>query len=55
MQECSRFIIGLRDAGWSDTQINDFILYIETGDNQYKPKDTPTSHYLQQIDKMGRI
>lgn len=42
MQECSRLILGLRAAGWNDTQINDFILYIETGDNHYQPKDIPT-------------
>lgn len=42
MQECSRLILGLRSAGWSDTQINDFILYIETGDTHYKPQNTPT-------------
>ena len=38
MQEISRLILGLRAAGWSDTQINDFLLYIESGEEQYKPK-----------------
>lgn len=38
MQEASRIILGLRAAGWSEKDINDFILYIETGDEQYKPK-----------------
>lgn len=42
MQECSRLILGLRAAGWTDTQINDFILWIETGDPAYKPAGTPT-------------
>ena len=42
MQEASRLIIGLRAAGWSDTQITNFILWIESGDPQYKPQDTPT-------------
>ena len=42
MQECSRLILGLRAAGWTDTQINDFILWIETGDISYKPKGIPT-------------
>lgn len=42
MQECSRIILGLRAAGWTDTQINNFILWIETGDPVYKPKGTPT-------------
>ena len=43
MQECSRLILGLRAAGWTDTQINDFILHIETGDIQYKPQNTPAT------------
>ncbi|MBQ9359741.1 MAG: hypothetical protein IJT96_01735 [Lachnospiraceae bacterium] len=38
MQENSRFIIGLRAAGWTEKQINDFMLYIESGEEQYKPK-----------------
>lgn len=42
MQECSRLILGLRAAGWTDTQINDFILWVETGDPAYKPAGTPT-------------
>lgn len=37
MAEASRVILGLRNAGWSEKAINDFILYIETGDEQYKP------------------
>ena len=36
--ECSRIILGLRAAGWSEKAINDFILWIESGDTQYKPK-----------------
>lgn len=38
MTEASRVILGLRAAGWDDRAINDFILYIETGEEQYKPK-----------------
>lgn len=38
MTETSRLILGLRSAGWSEKEINDFILYIELGDEQYKPK-----------------
>lgn len=38
MQEASRVILGLRAAGWSEKEINDFILYVETGEEQYKPK-----------------
>lgn len=39
MSEASRVILGLRAAGWNEKDINDFILYIETGEEQYKPKD----------------
>ena len=38
MQEASRVILGLRAAGWDEKSINDFILWIETGNNEYKPK-----------------
>ena len=38
MQEVARLLIGLRADGWSEKKINDFILYIETGEEQYKPK-----------------
>ncbi len=38
MNESSRLILGLRSRGWTDTEIIDFILYIETGDDKYKPK-----------------
>ena len=37
MQENARLVLGLRAAGWSEKKINDFILYIETGEEQYKP------------------
>lgn len=37
MQENARLILGLRSAGWSEKKINDFLLYIETGDEKYKP------------------
>ena len=39
MSEASRVILGLRAAGWSERDINDFILWIETGEEQYKPKN----------------
>ena len=39
MTEVARMILGLRAAGWNDAQINDFLLWIETGEEQYKPKD----------------
>lgn len=38
MQEASRIILRLRAAGWDEKSINDFILWIETGNNEYKPK-----------------
>ena len=38
MAESSRLILFLRAKGWTDTEITDFILYIETGDEQYRPK-----------------
>ena len=38
MQEMTRFILGLRNAGWSEEKINDFIVFIESGDEKYKPK-----------------
>lgn len=37
MAEVSRVILGLRAAGWDKKDINDFILWIETGDEKYKP------------------
>lgn len=39
MAEASRVILGLRSAGWSEKAINDFILWIETGDERYKPAE----------------
>ena len=38
MTEIARLLIGLRADGWSEKKINDFLLYIETGDEQYKPQ-----------------
>ena len=39
MQEASRIILGLRAAGWDEKSINDFILWVETGEEQYKPAE----------------
>ena len=39
MSETARMILGLRAAGWDEKAINDFILYIETGEEHYKPKE----------------
>jgi hypothetical protein len=38
MTGVARLLLGLRAAGWTDKEINDFVLYIETGEEQYKPK-----------------
>ena len=38
MQEAARVIIGLRAAGWDEKEINDFILFVETGEEKYKQK-----------------
>ena len=40
--ESSRMILGLRGLGLTDTQITDFILWVETGEDQYKPKPEVT-------------
>ena len=37
MSETARLILGLRASGWDEKRINDFILWIETGEEQYKP------------------
>ena len=42
MQENARLVLGLRAAGWDEKKINDFLLYIETGEEQYKPKPDET-------------
>lgn len=39
MAESSRIILGLRAAGWDDKAITDFILWVETGEEQYKPTE----------------
>lgn len=39
MTEVARLILGLRAQGMSEKGINDFILWIETGEEQYKPKE----------------
>lgn len=38
MTKNSRFIKGLRAAGWTEKEINDFMLYIESGEEEYMPK-----------------
>ena len=39
MQEVARLLLGLRADGWSEKKINDFLLFIETGEERYKPKN----------------
>ena len=49
MTEVARLLLGLRAAGWSEKDINDFMLYIESGEEQYKPK--PKKDKNEQSDK----
>ena len=37
-QEVSRIILGLRAAGWDEGAIGDFILWVGTGEAQYRPE-----------------
>ena len=39
LTEVARLLLGLRAAGWTEKEINDFVLYIESGEEQYKPKN----------------
>ena len=39
MSETARLILGLRAKGMSDTEITNLILFIETGDEKYKPEE----------------
>ena len=43
MTEVSRLLLGLRAAGWAEKKIIDFMLYIESGDEQYKPSPDQAS------------
>ncbi len=38
MTENARLALGLRALGISDTDIVNFLLWVETGEEQYKPK-----------------
>lgn len=38
MTKVARLLLGLRADGWNEKKINDFLLFIETGEEQYKPK-----------------
>ena len=37
MSEMARLNEALRSAGWSEKKINDFLIYIETGKEEYRP------------------
>ena len=37
MSEMARLIEALRSAGWSEKKINDFLIYTETGKEEYRP------------------
>ena len=39
MTEITRLITGLRKIGLSGDEINDFLIYIESGDVKYEPKE----------------
>jgi len=36
-QLIARLLLGLRAAGWPAKKINDFLLYIQSGDERYMP------------------
>ena len=38
MTEITRLIQGLREIGLTEKAINDFLIYIESGDQTYLPK-----------------
>ncbi|MBO6305024.1 MAG: hypothetical protein J6M62_08125 [Selenomonadaceae bacterium] len=38
MQEVSRFFIALREMGLTDKEIGDLMIYVESGNDEYKPK-----------------
>lgn len=37
MQENARLALGLRELGLTDTEIVNFLLWMETGEEQYRP------------------
>lgn len=38
MPEMTGFILGLRSAGCNEKKINDFLMFIGSGEEKYKPK-----------------
>jgi len=43
-KENARLIIALRLRGWTDTEINDLVLYMETGEEKWLDKVTKKGH-----------
>ncbi|MBQ7516279.1 MAG: hypothetical protein IJS96_08365 [Schwartzia sp.] len=39
LQEVSRFILFLQAMGWTGDEINRFLLFIESGQKKYLPKE----------------
>lgn len=39
-RENARLILALRERGWTDTEINDLVLYMETGEQKWFEKVT---------------
>ena len=39
-KENARLILALRARGWTDTEINDLVLYLETGEQKWFEKVT---------------
>ena len=39
MSEVARLILGLRSKGWTEQEINNFLLWIETGSEEYRPTE----------------
>ena len=38
LQEVVRLLTGLRDMGLPEKEINDFLMYIESGNDVFRPK-----------------
>ena len=39
MAESARIMLGLRAKGWTDTEIVNFCLWVETGEERYRPQE----------------
>ena len=37
MTESARLILGLREVGLTDREVADFVLWVESGEDQYRP------------------